>query len=211
MKQEEGLTLIEVIVAAALIAIIALLIYFPYRGSYRSYHTGSVETNIQENTRIAMKRMIKELGAGMVVIPEDSNNAKDNGNNYGYKESEPYKIAIYLPDDSNPKIHGDIVAIYSALPDDPSTSKQYIDPAGASSEDTPLLYIRRYDNARTSWNSPERVIRPQNNLKVTQLNFILGGDNEDKVVITLEIAQQEPVSGNWRTYKLVSSVKLGAR
>lgn len=206
--KEEGLTLVEIIVAAALIAIIAILIYLPYRGSYRSYHTASVETNIEENTRIAMKRMIKELGGGMVVIPEDSHNAKDNGNNYGYKESEPYKIAIYLPDDSDPKTHGDIVALYSALPDNLSTSKQPIDPAGTSSGDAPLLYIRKYTS---SWDSPERFIRPQNNLKVTQLNFILGGDNEDKVIITLELAQKEPVSGNWRTYKLASSVKLGAR
>lgn len=208
--KEEGLTLVEVIVAAALIAIIAILLYFPYRGSYRSYHTGSVETNIQENARIAMKRMIKELGAGMVVIPEDSNNAKDESINinYGYSDSDPYKIAIYLPDDSDPKSKKDIITFYTALPDNLSTSKQPIDPAGTSSEDTPLLYIRKYTS---SWDSPERLIRPQNNLKVTQLNFILGGDNEDKVIITLELAQKEPVSGNWRTYKLVSSVKLGAR
>lgn len=203
--KEEGLTLVEIIVAAALIAIIAILIYLPYRGSYRSYHTASVETNIEENVRIAIKRMIKELGAGMVVIPEDSNNATDGSINYGYTDSSPYKIAIYLPDDYNPKTHGDIVAVYSALPESNTTP---VDPIQASSKDTPLLYIRKYTS---SWNSPERLIRLQNNLKVTQLNFILGGDNEDKVVITLGIAQKEPVSGDWRTYKLASSVKLGAR
>ena len=207
--KEEGLTLVEIIVAAALIAIIAILIYLPYRGSYRSYHTASVETNTEENVRIAMKRMIKELGAGMIIIPEDSNNATDGSINYGYTDSNPYKIAIYLPDNSNPETYGDIVALYSALPDDLSTSKQPIDPAETSSKDTPLLYIRRKQTS--SWSSPERLIRPQNNLKVTQLNFIIGGDNEDKVVITLGIAQKEPVSGNWHTYKLASSVKLGAR
>ena len=207
----EGFTLIEVVVAAALIAIIAILLYFPYRGSYRSYHTSSIETNIEENARIAMRRMIKELGAGMIIIPEGSNNAKDGSINYGYTESSPYKIAIYLPDDSDPKTNGDTVTLYSALPDDLSTSKQPIDPVRISSRDTPLLYIRRYDDTDTSWENPERIIRPQNNLKVTQLNFILGGDNEDKVIITLEIAQKESVSENWRTYKLISSVKLGAR
>jgi len=208
MKQEKGLTLVEVMVVAALIAIIAILLYLPYRGTYRSYHTGSVETNIQENTRIAMKRIIKELGAGMVIIPEDSNDAQDGSINYGYTENHPYKIAIYLPDSSNPKAPGDIITLYAALPEN---STNPLDPAQTSPENLPLLYIRRYNTTTLSWENPECLIRPENDLKVIQLNFIPGGDNRDKVIITLELTQREPLSGNWRSYKLTSSLKLGAR
>ncbi|MCK4618200.1 hypothetical protein KAT45_04765, partial [Candidatus Aerophobetes bacterium] len=59
-----------------------------------------------------------------------------------------------------------------------------------------------------SWSDPEPLI--SSNVKVTQLSFILGGDNEDEILITLELAREGP-SKEWRTYKLVSAVKLVAR
>jgi hypothetical protein len=69
--------------------------------------------------------------------------------------------------------------------------------------------MRRYDVASSSWEeNPLPLVRPE--VRITQLNFILGGDNQDKVLVTLELAQEDSTVG-WRTYKLVSAAKLGAR
>ena len=55
------------------------------------------------------------------------------------------------------------------------------------------------------------MIPEKENLKVTQLNFIVGGDNRDRVLITLELAQSDSALSKWSVYKLVSTAKLGAR
>ena len=239
MREEKaGFTLIELIIAASLLSMIALLIYPAYRSNSRSYDLSVVESSLQQNARLGMKKMVKELGAGMVGDREneDDTSSKDwiqgNGDSGDdendsseiedtYNEKYPYFMIFYLPQDSDPKEQGDEIALYAALPDDPNTSLQEdrwpldptvhtFPPAFSPNYDTdlpdaPLIYMRRYTS---SWSDPEPLV--SSDVKVTQLSFILGGDNEDEVLITLELAREGPLK-EWRTYKLASAVKLGAR
>ena len=241
IEEKAGFTLIELIIAASLLSMIALLIYPAYRTNSRSYDLSVVESSLQQSARVSTKRMVKELGAGMVVdrenkddtssldwIPGNGDSGDDEQNSSEiedtYNEKYPYFMIFYLPQDSNPVQQGDEIAFYTALPDDPATSLQedrwpldpaaHIFPPAFSGDyddnlpDTPLLYMRRYTSSTSSWSDPEPLIF--SNVKITQLSFLLRGDNEDEVLITLELAREGP-SKEWRTYKLVSAAKLGAR
>ena len=203
----KGFTFVELIVVIGLVVIVAMLTYLPYRSTLRSFNLSTTKTSLQQSARIALKRMVKELGAGMILISEESNEAVDGDNNYGYADSSPYKIAVRLPNYSgtDPKEPGTIVTFYAALAEDSSAP---IDPALASEGEQPLLYTRTYTS---SWENPELLIPEKENLKVTQLNFIVGGENRDRVLITLELAQSDSALSKWSVYKLVSTAKLGAR
>jgi len=185
-----------------------------------------------------MKKMMKELSAGMLVDRENEDDTSSNdwipGNGDSgddkkdkseiedtYNEKYPYFMIFYLPQNSDLGERGDEIALYTALPDDPDTSLQEdrwpLDPAAhafppafsknydTDLPDSPLIYMRRYTS---SWSDPEPLV--SSDVKVTQLSFILGGDNEDEVLITLELARERP-SKEWRIYKLVSAAKLGVR
>jgi len=205
-QRKAGFTLIELLVVMGLLSLIAFLVYPAYLGSSRSYDLTDVKSSLQQNARLAMKRMVTSLEAGMVVIPKESDEATDGSeNNYGYDKSNPHKIVFYTWNSTPGNSDNDKTALYAALPDlniDP------INPALTWERDEPVLYMRRYDVASSSWENALPLIRPE--VKITQLNFILGGDNEDKVLITLELARQGPLK-EWCTYKLVSAAKLGAR
>lgn len=203
IRERTGFTLLEVIIATSILSIIALLIYPAYRTSSRSYQLSIVQSDLQQNARIGMKKMVKELGTGMVVIPKAGDEAADgSGNNYGYEKDQPHKIAFYLWDRTPETSDNDKIALYTALP---TLNTEPIPPALTSKGEKPLLYIRRYTS---SWSDPEPLVL--SDVKVTQLNFIIGGDNEDAILITLELAQQGPLR-EWRTFKLVSAARLGAR
>jgi len=214
-QERAGFTLIELIVATSLLSMIALLIYPAYRTNSRSYDLSVVESSLQQNARLGMKKMVVSLQEGMVVDVDENDNDWDPSGNNAYRESNPYFMILYLPQDSDPAVQGDEIALYTALRDDQDTSedesKQPLDPAdhslpsGYDLPDAPLIYMRRYTS---SWSDPEPLI--SSDVKVTQLSFILGGANEDEVLITLELAREGP-SKEWRTYRLVSAVKLGAR
>lgn len=210
MQKRAGFTLIELIISTSLLSMIALLIYPAYRTNSRSYDLSVVESSLQQNARIGMKKMVKEFGAAMVVIPEEGNEATDeDGNNYGYDKSLPHKIAFYSWNTTPGNSDNDQIALYAALP---TPDVGPIDPA-LTLEEEPLLYMRinRFNSSTNDWDgfgNPEPLI--SSDVKVTQLNFIPGGDNEDEVLITLELAREGP-SKEWRTYKLVSAAKLGAR
>ena len=199
-KGKTGFTLLELIIATSILSIIALLIYPAYRASSRSYQLSVVQSNLQQNARIGMKKMAKELEAGMVVIPKESNDAKEGSINYGYDQTSPCKVAFYLWDETS---GGDKVALYAALPTLPGTT---VDPALIDEGEEPLLYLRKYTSLE--WSDPEPLVL--SDVKVTQLNFIMGGDNEDEILITLELAQEGPLK-EWRTYRITSAAKLGAR
>ncbi|MBA7659100.1 hypothetical protein ES703_67064 [subsurface metagenome] len=209
-QERTGFTLIELIIAASLLSMIALLIYPAYRSNSRSYDLSVVESSLQQNARLGMKKMVKEFGAAMVVIPEEGNEATDeDGNNYGYDKSLPHKIAFYSWNTTPGNSDNDKIALYAALP---TPDVGPIDPA-LTLEEEPLLYMRinRFNSSTNDWDgfdNPVPLI--SSDVKVTQLNFIPGGDNEDEVLITLELAREGP-SKEWRTYKLVSATKLGAR
>ncbi|TET44431.1 prepilin-type N-terminal cleavage/methylation domain-containing protein [Candidatus Aerophobetes bacterium] len=218
MQERAGFTLIELIISTSLLSMIALLIYPAYRTNSRSYDLSVVESSLQQNARIGMKKIVVSLQEGMVVDVDENDNDWDPSGNNAYRDSNPYFMILYLPQDSDPAVQGDEIALYAALRDDQDTSedesKQPLDPADHSLPsdyelpDAPLLYMRRYTSSTSSWSDPEPLV--SSDVKVTQLSFILGGDNEDEVLITLELAREGP-SKEWRTYKLVSAAKLGAR
>ena len=203
IRKRAGFTLIELIIATSILAIIALLIYPAYRASSRSYQLSVVQSNLQQNARIGMKKMVKEVEAGMVVIPEESNDAKEGSINYGYDKEEPYKMAFYTWNSTQGPSDNDMIALYTALP---AANTVPMDPAFSSEGEEPLLYIRRYSSSE--WSEPEPLVL--SDVKVTQLNFIMGGDNQDGILITLELAQEGPLR-EWRTYKITSAARLGAR
>ena len=203
IRERAGFTLLELIIAASILSIIALLIYPAYRTNSHSYQLSIVQSSLQQNARIGMKKMVKELEAGMVVIPEEGNEATDgSGNNYGYNKTHPHKMAFYPWNSTAGTSDNDKIALYAALP---TLNTEPIDPALISEEEKPLLYMRRYTSL---WSNPEPLIL--SDVKVTQLNFIMGGDNQDGILITLELAQAGPL-GEWRTFELVSAARLGAR
>jgi len=219
MQERAGFTLIELIISTSLLSMIALLIYPAYRTNSRSYDLSVVESSLQQNARIGIKKIVVSLQEGMVVDTDENDNDWDPSGNNAYKESDPYFIIFYLwdttPDDLT---DNEEIAIYAALPGDSDPtedeSKLPIDPAdhplpsGYELPDTPLLYMRRYTSSTSSWSDPEPLV--SSDVKITQLSFILGGDNGDEILITLELAREGP-SKKWRTYKLVSAAKLGAR
>lgn len=202
-RKRSGFTLLELIIATSILSIIALLIYPAYRASSRSYQLSVVQSNLQQNARIGMKKMVKELETGMVVIPEEGNEAKYKADNYGYEREQPYKIAFYAWNSTPGISDNDKIALYTALP---TLNTKPEDPAFSSEGEEPLLYIRRYTSPE--WSDPEPLVL--SDVKVTQLNFIIGGDNEAEILITLELAQQGPLK-EWRTYKITSAARLGAR
>jgi len=202
-RERTGFTLLELIIATSILSIIALLIYPAYRTSSHSYQLSVVQSNLQQNARIGMKKMVKEVEAGMVVIPEEGNEATDgSGNNYGYEREQSYKMAFYPWNSTPGTSDNDKIALYTALP---TLNTEPIDPALSSEGEEPLLYIRKYSS---SWSDPEPLVL--SDVKVTQLNFIMGGDNQDEILITLELAQEGPLK-EWRTYRITSAAKLGAR
>jgi len=202
-RERTGFTLLELIIATSILSIIALLIYPAYRTSSRSYQLSVVQSNLQQNARIGMKKIVKELEAGMVVIPEKSNDATGEGSiNYGYDETSPCKVAFYLWDEAS---GNDKVALYAALPTLPGTT---VDPALSLEGEKPLLYIRIRKYTSSEWSDPEPLVLSE--VKITQLNFIMGGDNQDGILITLELAQEGPLK-EWRTYRITSAARLGAR
>jgi len=206
IRERTGFTLLELIIATSILSIIALLIYPAYRTSCRSYQLSVVQSNLQQNARIGMKKIVKELEAGMVVIPEDGNEAADgSGNNYGYEREQPYKMAFYAWDSTPETSDNDKIALYTALP---TLNTEPMDPAFSSEGEGPLLYIRIRKYTSSEWSDPEPLVL--SDVKVTQLNFIMGGDNQDGILITLELAQKGPLK-EWRTYKITSAAKLGAR
>jgi len=205
-QRKASFTLVELLVVMGLLSLIAFLVYPAYLGTSRSYSLTDVKSSLQQNARLAMKKMVIYLEAGMVVIPEESNEATDGSeNNYGYDKSNPHKIVFYTWNSTPGNSDNDKTALYAALP---SLDIEPVNPALTWEGDEPLLYMRRYDVASSSWENALPLIRPE--VKITQLNFILGGDNQDKVLVTLELAQEDS-TGEWRTYKLVSAVKMGAR
>ena len=208
-QRKAGFTLVELLIVMGLLALMAFLVYPAYLGISRSYSLTDVKSSLQQNARLAMKRMVTSIEAGMVVIPKESDEATDgSGNNYGYDKSNPHKIVFYTWNSTPENSDNDKTALYAALP---SLDIDPVNPALTWEGDEPLLYMRRYkyDPVSPSWEeNPLPLVRPE--VRITQLNFILGGDNQDKVLVTLELAQEDS-TGGWRTYKLVSAAKLGAR
>jgi len=224
-QRKASFTLVELLVVMGLLSLIAFLVYPAYLGTSRSYSLTDVKSSLQQNARLAMKKMVIYLEAGMLVDikdePDDDDDPVDVDEdgvdwipNDGLNQSDAYQktdsyypcfIIFYLPNPSDPTQRGDEIALYAGLPD---TSTTPVNPALTWEGEEPLLYMRRYDVVSSSWENTLPLIRPE--IKITQLNFILGGDNQDKVLITLELAQEDS-TGEWRTYKLVSAVKMEAR
>lgn len=204
-RKRAGFTLVELIIATSILSIIALLIYPAYRASSRSYQLSVVQSNLQQNARIGMKKMVKELEAGMVVIPKDSNDAKEGSINYGYEKGKPYKMAFYAWDSTSEPPDNDIIALYAALP---TGNTEPMDPALSLEGQEPGLYIRIRKYSSSEWSEPEPLVL--SDVKVARLNFIIGGDNKDEILITLELAQKGQLK-EWRTFELVSAARLGAR
>ena len=71
-RERAGFTLLELIIATSILSIIALLIYPAYRASSRSYQLSVVQSNLQQNARIGMKKMVSLPFLFPVLSPSSS-------------------------------------------------------------------------------------------------------------------------------------------
>ncbi len=58
---ETGFTLIELLVTATLMVIVLMAVYTMYAASHSAYKKGLTKTDVQQNTRIALGQMIREI------------------------------------------------------------------------------------------------------------------------------------------------------
>lgn len=79
-KSQHGFTLLEIIVAMAIFAIIVSLIFPAYTGTYRNIDTAGKQAEIYQMARIALIRIIEDLESA--YIPDASQNNQENDNNF---------------------------------------------------------------------------------------------------------------------------------
>ena len=78
VKVNNGFTLLEIMVALAIFAVIVTLIYPAYTGTYRNIEIAENQAEIYEMARTTLIRIIEDLES--TYIPEESENPQENNN-----------------------------------------------------------------------------------------------------------------------------------
>jgi general secretion pathway protein J len=71
VKGQHGFTLLEIVVAIAIFAVIISLIYPAYTGTYRNIDTAERQSEIYEMARTALVRIVEDLESTYVPQPSD--------------------------------------------------------------------------------------------------------------------------------------------
>lgn len=61
MKKESGVTLVELLVAVALLSLLMVAFYTVFKGGTKAYETGEARVELAQNGRIALDRMASEI------------------------------------------------------------------------------------------------------------------------------------------------------
>ncbi|MGD9158759.1 MAG: type II secretion system protein [Desulfobacteraceae bacterium] len=77
-KGQTGFTLLEIIVALAIFAVIFSLIFRAYTGTYRNIDIAETQAEIYEMARTTLIRIVEDLES--TYIPKDSNDPQENEN-----------------------------------------------------------------------------------------------------------------------------------
>ncbi|MBI3989666.1 MAG: prepilin-type N-terminal cleavage/methylation domain-containing protein [candidate division NC10 bacterium] len=68
-SSSRGFTLIEILVAAAISALITVTIYMMFETNQSTFNKGEADTDLQQNARVAMDRLIRELRMAGSQVP----------------------------------------------------------------------------------------------------------------------------------------------
>jgi len=77
-KKQSGFTLLEIIVALFIFAVIASVLFQAYTGTYRNIDAAETQAEIYEMARTTMIRIVEDLES--TYIPKDSNDSEDSEN-----------------------------------------------------------------------------------------------------------------------------------
>lgn len=91
MRDESGFTLLELIVAAAMIGLLAILMSQFYANQLISYNRNFIQTSLQSNTNQAVQTVIKDIKNAQSVETSnkwpDANSPGGSGNQYSWSSS----------------------------------------------------------------------------------------------------------------------------
>ncbi len=85
---EYGFTLLEIVVAIAIFAVIISLLYPAYTGTYRNIETAETQAEIYEMARTAMIRIVEDLES--TYIPEPSQGGQGETNNEAFTGQDDF-------------------------------------------------------------------------------------------------------------------------
>ncbi|MBS4030508.1 MAG: hypothetical protein KGZ63_03665 [Clostridiales bacterium] len=99
----KGLTVIEFIIAFALLNFVLMLVYSSYFVGFRSFQSGEEKSNVQRNIRIAVTFITKEIRNATELVLVDAPPSTSVGDGYHYiylAEEKPglYSILHRTPD-----------------------------------------------------------------------------------------------------------------
>ena len=87
-KGQTGFTLLEIIVALAIFAIIVSLIFPAYTGTYRNINIAETQAEIYEMARITLIRIVEDIES--TYIPKESNDPQENENTESFVGQNDY-------------------------------------------------------------------------------------------------------------------------
>ena len=107
LKENKGVTLIELLIALVISSILIAGIYYTFIRHQKTYTVQEQVADMQQNLRIGIGRMIREIRmAGFGGMNENTNGDSDIINLFGNVNGF---TNIISPEDDAPSIHGDKV------------------------------------------------------------------------------------------------------
>lgn len=99
MIEKRGVTLVELLVAMTIFVLIMLGFYTVFRAGMSSWRRGEAETELIQNTRIALDRMGEEIRQALIDPAYDIPGSHDEITFYLPSDAGPYSVRYFLADD----------------------------------------------------------------------------------------------------------------